>query len=287
MDKIIPISIVGIIVLSGVGTVAGVTIKNPLDGPVGPTEGYVGVEYTFFVNLPVNPYGYEYYTKWDWSDGNITDWLGPYPSGQVVYESHTWMQVGVYDIKVKLKDTNGTESPWSDPLIITIVDNRPPNPPNITGPHYGKIKTIYTFSIGSNTDPNGDQFYAIWDWGDGNSSGWLGPFNSWGNVSHAWNEPGNYIIRVKVKDVWGAGSNWSAPFFITIVKLKPAFFLGSFESFNQTDDLLIMKGQSFIVFPSHSIYYKGETIVISKNYLGHLETSFILGIGGTTILQQS
>jgi hypothetical protein len=282
MNKIIPMSILGIFILSGVGTVAGVFIKNPLDGPYGPTEGYVGVEYTFLFKLPVNPNDYEYYAKWDWGDGNISEWLGPYPSGQIINASHTWWTLGSYEIRVKLKDMNGTEY-LSDPLIITIIDYRPPNPPNITGPHFGKTNINYTFSIGNFTNPDEDPFYSLWYWDDGSSNQWVGPFNF--NASHAWNKPGNYTIRVRIKDVWGAWSNWSAPFFITIVKLKSAFFLGSFDSLNQTDDLLIMKGQTFIVFPSHLIFYKGETIVISKNYLGHLGTSFILGVGGAAILQ--
>jgi len=255
--------------------------------PSGPTQGYVGVEYTFSFTIPVNPNGDECYTKWDWGDSNISDWLGPYPSGQITSASHIWMHEGTYYIRVKLKDTNGTESPWSDPHVITIIEYRPPNPPNITGPHYGKIKTNYTFSIGSDTNPDGDQFYTIWDWGDGNQSGWLGPFYSGVNVSHAWSEPGNYSIKVRIKDVWGASSNWSAPFFITIVKLKPAFFFGSFKSSTQTTDLIVMDGRIFVVFPSLLLFHIEKTIVLSKRFLGGLGTSFILGVGGIAILQQS
>ncbi|MCJ7697440.1 MAG: hypothetical protein MUO73_03820, partial [Thermoplasmata archaeon] len=52
-------------------------------------------------------------------------------------------------------------------FVIVAVANQPPNPPTITGPHYGKTNTTYTFSIGAITDPDGDQLYGLWDWGDG------------------------------------------------------------------------------------------------------------------------
>ncbi|HVQ01524.1 MAG TPA: PKD domain-containing protein [Candidatus Thermoplasmatota archaeon] len=123
MKKIISIAVVGIFVLSGVGTVAGIATKNLLNGPYGPSEGYVGVEYTFFFDLPVNPNGDEYYVIWEWGDGNMSSWLGPFPPGQTTEASHAWMHAGVYEIRVKLKDPNGTESVWSDPHTITILNN--------------------------------------------------------------------------------------------------------------------------------------------------------------------
>lgn len=168
----------------------------------------------------------------------------------------------------------------------SISENQPPNPPNITGPHYGKTNTQYIFSIGQITNPDEDQFYVLWYWDDGNLSGWFGPFDSGATMSasHAWSRPGNYTIKVRIKDIYGATSNWSSPFYITIVQLKPAFFLGSYKSFSQTEDLFIIEGQTFIVFPSLSILHKEKTIVMSKGFLGHLGTSFILGIGGTAIL---
>jgi hypothetical protein len=170
--------------------------------------------------------------------------------------------------------------------VTVLTNNLPPNPPTITGPHYGKINMEYTFTIGPITDPDGNQLYCLWSWGDGNISDWLGPFNSEATigVSHMWREPGNYTIKVKLKDSNGAESNWSEPFTIEIVKLKIAFFLGTFENRSQTEDLLIMNAKSFIVFPSDSIFNKGRTIVVSKDNLGYFGTSFAIGLGGVSIL---
>ena len=102
--------------------------------------------------------------------------------------------------------------------VFTKSENQPPAPPTINGPEYGTINTSYTFSIGAIIDPDGDQLYCQWDWGDGKTNIWLGPYNSGEPVSasHVWREPWNYSIRVRLKDSYGAGSIWSEPFKITI-----------------------------------------------------------------------
>ena len=171
-------------------------------------------------------------------------------------------------------------------FVIVAVANQPPNPPTITGPHYGKTNTTYTFSIGAITDPDGDQLYGLWDWGDGEFSGWLGPYipGETMGASHAWSEPENYTIRVNLKDSFGAESDWSAPFYIEIVRLKTKLFLGTFESINQTEDLIILHARSFIVFPSFPIINKGGIIVLSKDFHGYLGTSFALGVSGVAII---
>jgi hypothetical protein len=60
--------------------------------------------------------------------------------------------------------------------------------------------------------------YYLWDWGDGNNSGWLGPYSSGITVIawHIWETKGNYVIKVKAKDKHGAESNWSDPLPITM-----------------------------------------------------------------------
>lgn len=45
------------------------------------------------------------------------------------------------------------------------------------GPSSGKIKTPITFNTNT-TDKQGGQLFYKWVWGDGNYSGWLGPFFS-------------------------------------------------------------------------------------------------------------
>lgn len=57
----------------------------------------------------------------DWGDNTSSNWIGPYNSGVAGEASHIWIDPGKYDIKVKAKDVNGSESDWSIPLTVTIV----------------------------------------------------------------------------------------------------------------------------------------------------------------------
>ncbi|MGF3554960.1 MAG: PKD domain-containing protein, partial [Thermoplasmatota archaeon] len=91
--------------------------------PSGTTNGKINVEY-FFTTSSNDPDGDQIYYKWNWGDGNFSDWLGPYNTGEVVNASHSWSTKGKYDIKVKARDADGLESSWSDALSVTIPRNR-------------------------------------------------------------------------------------------------------------------------------------------------------------------
>ena len=83
---------------------------------------------------------------------------------------------------------------------FTTSSNQPPTMGSIEGPFYGKVGVNYTFCI-TVTDPELDNIYCLWDWGDGTNSGWLGPYQS-GEVicaTHAWIQEGMYLIKVNVK----------------------------------------------------------------------------------------
>ena len=87
----------------------------------GPTNGTIGHEYDFSVGPITDPDGDSFYCRWDWGDGNISDWLGPYSSGQIAGASHTWTGAGVYELRAKLKDQYDAESNWSAPHEMSIV----------------------------------------------------------------------------------------------------------------------------------------------------------------------
>jgi hypothetical protein len=92
--------------------------------PQGPTTGTTGTSYTYTTNA-IDPEGLPVAYGWDWDgDGLVDQWDDNsgnyYPSGQMISTSHTWTQRGTYNIKVKSKDMQGTEGPWSDPLAVTM-----------------------------------------------------------------------------------------------------------------------------------------------------------------------
>jgi hypothetical protein len=214
-------------------------------------------------------------TDYDWCesicvDSNGNTYVTGYFSGTTIFGTITLTSSGYFDIFVaKLSN-----------------ENEPPTSPTVYGPHYGKIKTIYTFSIGAITDPQGDQIYCLWDWGDGNISGWIGPYESGETIqaSHAWNEPGAYMITVKLKDSYGAESPWSEPLTITILELKPAIFFVYLYSMNQTEDLIIIDARLIIVLPSEKIINPYGVLVISTIFTGFIGPKVMAGISQAAVL---
>jgi hypothetical protein len=89
------------------------TENLPPDPPVisGPANGKAKqpYNYTFNATDPNND-DVSYYI--DWGDNTTSGWLGPYPSGDALLQSHTWATKGSYTIKAKAKDIYGNESGW-------------------------------------------------------------------------------------------------------------------------------------------------------------------------------
>jgi len=98
---------------------------------------------------------------------------------------------------------------------LQIGDSYPPAIPTMGGPLVGRINKTYEYTAVT-TDPEGDQILYKFDWGDGTESDWIGPVTSGTSISgsHSWSEIGDYNIKVRAKDIEGAGSKWSEPYTI-------------------------------------------------------------------------
>ncbi|MBN2066611.1 MAG: PKD domain-containing protein [Candidatus Thermoplasmatota archaeon] len=98
----------------------------------------------------------------------------------------------------------------------------PSTPTAPTGPLEWVINQSATFSATA-TDPEEESIYYLFDWGDGSTSGWVGPYPSGetGSVSHEWKQLGDYNVRVKARDQWGAASDWSDVSVISIIENSP------------------------------------------------------------------
>jgi len=110
--------------------------------------------------------------------------------------------------------------PFGDPtLAIGEESQAPAKPEDLDGPTSGKINEEHTYTA-STTDPDGDQLYYLFDWGNGEFSGWVGPYDSGdtAEASYSWSEQGDYEIRVKAKDDHGVQSEWSDPLPVTMPK---------------------------------------------------------------------
>jgi hypothetical protein len=89
--------------------------------------------------------------------------------------------------------------------------NTPPSNPDIDGSTSGKVGEEQEF-IFSAIDPHGDDISYCIDWGDDSGEICIGPFTSGveQTASYTWSEEGDYTIRVKAQDVYGAESDWAA-----------------------------------------------------------------------------
>ncbi len=194
---------------------------NQPNRPSGPTSGSIGMAYTYTTST-TDPDGDNIRYGWDWNgDGTIDEWTGYYASGETISITHSWSTPGTYHVKVKAEDEDGAQSDFSPPLTVTITTgNHPPNKPGKpSGPTSGRVGVSYTYTA-TTTDPDGDQIYYKFSWGDGSYSDWLGPYSSGDIVSasHSWSNKGNYEIRVKAKDTHGMESEWSDPLPVAMPK---------------------------------------------------------------------
>jgi hypothetical protein len=108
--------------------------------------------------------------------------------------------------------------PQNFKIICGGNSNLPPaTPQKPQGETSGKAGVEYTYSS-TTTDPDNNQVYYQWNWGDEVTSAWLGPYTSgqMTETTHTWTKKGNYQITVKVKDIYGAESSWSDSLPITM-----------------------------------------------------------------------
>ena len=121
----------------------------------------------------------------------VWDYLNPYPNPH---------RNGVFKIRQYNSDYPG---------LINLT-NQPSNPDSPKGPSSGSVGKNYTFSTVS-SDPQLDNIFYLFDWGDGTNSGWLGPYISGEYIqsSNIWQEQKVYQIKVKAKDIEGFTSGWS------------------------------------------------------------------------------
>jgi PKD repeat protein len=136
---------------------------------------------------------------WDFGDGIIGD-------GEITY--HKYCEVGTYDVKLTVTDDDGLKGNITKSVDV-LFENIPPSIPDINGPNTGKpgVEYDYVFNV---IDPDGDDCRIWVGWGDGNSTGWKGPYPSGETIKlkHSWNETGIYMIKAKIMDycdesLWG------------------------------------------------------------------------------------
>jgi PKD repeat protein len=135
--------------------------------------------------------------EWDYGDGTISD-------GK--YGWHQYCNIGTYDVTLTVTDNDGLKGNLTRSVFVTLA-NIPPPVTEIDGPPSGNvgIEYEYTFRIWYTHDAI---FFLLVDWGDGNTTGWIGSYfiDDFVVITHSWSEEGDYTIRAKAKDFCREGS---------------------------------------------------------------------------------
>ncbi len=103
---------------SGIGPLESYTPNIP-DKPEGPTLITSSKTYNYTTQT-TDPNNDKLYYKVDWGDGIISNWMGPYYSGEQISFSHQWKNNGTFQIKIKAKDAKNLNTEWSKPLNVTV-----------------------------------------------------------------------------------------------------------------------------------------------------------------------
>jgi len=133
---------------------------------------------------------------------------------------------------------------WNSPASVVSdkftvkVGEAPYKPSTPNGEQNVKKGEEYTYSA-STEDPQGDDVYYLFNWGDNTNSGWLGPYESGATITakHTWKNKGSYKIKVKAKDINDKESGWSDPLSVSMPKSKNT----NFQSFNQIIEYLMQR----------------------------------------------
>jgi hypothetical protein len=235
----------------------------------GPHTGEVYIDYEFWTDPITDPAGDAVYCRWDWGDGNITDWEGPYSSDSIVSASHAWTQKGCYDIRTELKGVGGS-SGWSEPYMISIIQNQPP----VANFTYTITDLSVYFDASSSYDPDGE--ILVWYWTFGDACSGQGE-----TINHTYAQPGRYNVTLTIVDDHSHEDVLTKE--ITVQSLPfTAFFAGLIT------DLKFIGGDE-ISFKAKCVFFillnpiqrgrviPNEEIQVSREYQGYLGAKIILG----------
>jgi hypothetical protein len=147
---------------------------------------------------------------------------------------------GTYRLLLEAVDSDGnvgndmSDSFQINNYVISPTNDPPYQPSRPYGSTGGNTGAEFTYTS-STLDPEGDQIWYMFNWGDNTNSGWLGPYTSGDTceAKHIWNEKSTYNIIVKAKDTSGKESSWSDPLPITMRYSFNTLILQFFESFFQ------------------------------------------------------
>jgi hypothetical protein len=88
--------------------------------PGGPSSGKVDSLHAF-TSIATDPDGGEIRYRFDWGDGDTSDWTDSVQSGQPGGASHSWHVSGTFAVRAQAKDAREALSAWSDGHQIDVA----------------------------------------------------------------------------------------------------------------------------------------------------------------------
>jgi hypothetical protein len=88
--------------------------------PDGVSRGRTGIDYAFTVTTH-DPIGNGVSCRFDWGDGQKSDWTDPVPGGIPHTLTHCWDKPGKYDVCVQARNTTGATTSWGPAARVSIA----------------------------------------------------------------------------------------------------------------------------------------------------------------------
>jgi len=216
------------------------------------------------------------YYRIDWRDGQISEWMGPFITGEWEYFNHSYTSTGEYYVRFIARDdpngdgdlSDGLNSSWkTTTYFIKVYDGRPPKMPLLYGPSIGTVGEAYTFTVylGDSLDRS---LQLQWDWGDGEGpQGWDSGYrsNTTKKISHMFDQSGSYEVRVRSSERLGFSFNtgqpspWSDSVFVVITEDSTPVPMDQLDIIVLDNEIIEQEEFSITVIAGGS-YVKGASV---------------------------
>jgi len=219
--------------------------------------------------------------SWNWGDGTALS-TGARPT-------HTYTRAGSFTITLTVSDAESPANTGTASKTVSIAsgggsggnDNDPPTAAFTATPGQGEVATIFAFDASTSTDPEDDPLTYRWTFGDGAMADGV-------QVTHQYAQPGNYIVRLIVRDDSNASGNAARTVVVTgeAGNQAPVASIGTGPRSGPTPLTLTFNGQNSFDPNGDELTFtwefrQGETLIGSQT--GEIVTRRFDAIGSYTV----